>query len=102
MKNLYDRKVNVCKVIKTEDSCGSWTEEEAIVHFQLPCYILQVSAGKIIQSGRENVVRSHVMYCSVVDIQESYRIVDGNDRYEVLDVSSTRGEFLTIGLSIAE
>ena len=101
MRNLRDRKVNVLRVVaKQNDGIGGITGVESMLHFQLPCYIAPSSGTERVAFGRESRFRSHIMHCNIVDIVESDVVVSGTLRYEVLDVLSVRGQFLTISLSL--
>lgn len=99
MNLLFDKKVDVLRSILTSDDFGSNTELEGIIYYQLPCRIVESSAGVTGRVfGRKGLPCSYNMWCGVCDILENDRIMDGTTKYEVLDVVNWKNRFLKIRL----
>lgn len=102
MKNLANQKVKVLRIVNIQsDGIGGQSGVENVLYYNLPCNIVSATGDERDTFKKEGHVRSHTMYCGIVDIKETDVIVDANNvRYEILDVRNIRNEFLALNLSL--
>jgi len=79
-----NKKVNVYSVANTADSMGTWAESTTIRHTSLPCYISWVSATEKAKFGKETYELDARMYCRVVTILETDKVLYDSNYYHVI------------------
>lgn len=81
----YTTKVNVLRVTRTPTSMGN-TEVETVLHYALPCRINWTSGRERMTFDKATHYRDATLYCSVVDIATTDRVVHAGLKYEIVDV----------------
>lgn len=104
MTHLFNKKVNVIRVTMVDTLTGE-DEVEATHIENLPCRIVQPRGTEEVRSSKIARVVDFNLYCAVVDITKSDRIVYGSETYEVLNIKPIQegsASFLKIALGFVE
>ena len=87
----YNDKVDILSITRTQDALGSSTEEERVLHNDLPCRINWTKTIEGRMFGKETASIDGTMFCRVVSpaITDKHRIDMDGTLYEVLSVKNT-------------
>lgn len=96
MRASFDRRVNVRKAVYQDDGTGTSVVVRTIRHYRLPCTITPITGREVRTFGREAHPGQVLMYCRVVEMEQTDQVVDGDTTYEVVDIRKIRRNHLYI------
>ena len=98
--DFYKNKANVERQTRIENSVGTWEEVWTVVHNDVACCIQPRKGYEFVAHDKVQSDTTHVMYCDVMEIRPSDRIVAEGITFDVLDGRDIDflGRFLTIDL----
>ncbi len=98
IQNLYNKTIDIIRIVRATDSMGGFTETESVLHNNLPCRINWSKGSEKIMFDKITYYRDAKLYCSVVDITTKDRIRYNSQDYEIVGLSDVDevGKFLTI------
>ena len=98
--DFFNSKVDVQRVVRTDDNIGGFTEGWPNLHTGLACCIQPRRGFEIVAHDKRQAEVTHILYCLPVDIKPNDRIVNGSVIYDVLLVRNIDylGRFLTLNL----
>jgi len=98
----YNAKADILRITKTSDGMGGWTEEEVVLHDDLPCRIVWSKGTEKIQFAKDTHYCDATLYCRVVDITTKDRVTYDGTTYEIIDVANpdNRNKRLAVKLKL--
>lgn len=88
MRHLFNKKMNVERVIKTEDGLGSYTETWQPVFIDVPCRINWVRGNEKIFFSKNSYFRDAKIFCGIIDIGVKDRVVIDGQSFDIVNVSN--------------
>jgi len=98
--DFYKNTANVERQTREEDSVGTWKEIWTVVHGNVACCIQPRRGYEFVTHDKMQSEVTHVLYCAVMEIRPSDRVVSMGLVFDVLDVRNVDylDRFLTIDL----
>lgn len=87
MFSRFTTKVNVLRVVETDDDAGTTTKTESMRHFELPAHLFVETRqfnDEMVVNKKISDTSDRLMYSRVVTIESTDIVVHGNNRYEVV------------------
>jgi len=88
----YNAKADILRITRTSNSMGGWTEEEEVLHDEMPCRIVWTKGIEKIQFAKDTHYSDAKLFCRIVDVTVSDRVSYAGKKYEIKDVSNPDNE----------
>lgn len=86
ISNFYDKTIIVHRLSEIEDT----DKEQYAIHLSSVLCLIQEVEDAFSEDQEGGTGKNYMMYCDVVDIKETDRIIDGSDIYKVVGVKKLK------------
>jgi len=104
MRHLYNQKIDVIRITRTDSALGP-VESESTLHSDLPCRWIWTRGEERVVTGRTGREKEATILCAVVDITAKDRIIYNSVTYEIFSVlkhDEFQNQYLEISVGVLQ